>query len=235
MFVNAIKIASKAMFPIFRVEQVTSSQMIVNVAGTGFFISSNGNFISVAHVFDNTTNNPKYFYFGKLPTDLQSPPIEIEEIIRDDSNDIYIGRVKKKTDTFFRLSSKLVDIGRTICIGGYPLAQITNNSQGGLELMGVRRYFQPSFILDYIKANSDNGAGKIRLHDGFIVRDIGLFGMSGGPVFDTTGTLVGIQGSVMPPRQSTGANGRTISVENAVVIRSNLVLDFIKHRGIRIN
>lgn len=80
----------------------------------------------------------------------------------------------------------------------------------------------------------DNGQGLIRTHDGFLVRDIGLFGMSGGPVFDTNATILGIQGSVTAPRVST--NGiRQISVENAAVIRSNLILEFLKTRRVRLN
>ena len=84
-------------------------------------------------------------------------------------------------------------------------------------------------------ANSDNGAGKIRKHDGFLVRDVGLFGMSGGPVFDTRGVVVGMQGSVTPPRVSTHSSGRSISVENALAIRSNLILDLLKLQKIRTN
>ncbi len=235
MFVHAIKTIQKSMFPIFRVEQVNPTQQQVSVVGTGFFISANGNFVSVAHVFDNKNTTTKYFYFGRLPDNLENPPIEIEEIVRDDSNDIFIGRVKKKTPNFLILSKKIPDIGRTVCISGYPLAQLTSNAQGGLELGGVRRYFQPSFILDYAKAQSDNGKGVIRTHDGFLVRDFGLFGMSGGPVFDTSGTVLGIQGSVTSPRVSTGGNGRSISVENALTIKSALVLNFVKDRRIRFN
>jgi hypothetical protein len=71
------------------------------------------------------------------------------------------------------------------------LATIATNSEGQLELGGVRRYFQPSFVLDSITADMDNGAGLIRKHDEFLVRDFGLFGMSGGPAFDAGGQRQG--------------------------------------------
>jgi S1-C subfamily serine protease len=83
--------------------------------------------------------------------------------------------------------------------------------------------------------NCDNGAGKIRAHDGFLVRDFGLFGMSGGPVFDKAGTVIGMQGSVTAPRVSEGAGGRKITVENAAVIRSGLILELLEKNHIRHN
>ena len=146
MFAKAIQKIEKAMFPIFLTEQVAPNQIKVAVVGTGFFINSDGGFVSVAHVFDNRTPQSKYVFWGYLPNNLQNPPLEITEVSRDDSNDIFFGQVQIKTPHFVSFSKKLAPIGRSVCIAGYPLATITNNSQGGLELGGVRRYFQPSFI-----------------------------------------------------------------------------------------
>ena len=234
MFVKSIKIAQGAMFPIFRWDQLSVQQARVGVAGTGFFINSRGNFVSVAHIFDNINEDTKFFYLGKLPENLQNPRLEITEICRDDEKDIYIGKIDLKTPDYFYLSKNIPNIGRSVCVSGYPLAQISNNQQGGLEVGGVRRYFQPTFVLDKAVINSNNGQGRIRKHDGFLVRDVGLFGMSGGPVFDPSGVVVGIQGSVTQPR--TSSNGqRTISVENALAIRSSLILDVLKQSNIRTN
>jgi len=235
MFVKAIKIAKSAMFPIFHWEQVSSSQARVTVVGAGFFINSAGYFVSVTHIFDNPNIDTKFLYMGRLPDEVQNPSLELKEITRNDEYDIFVGNIKIKSPKYFYLEKKVPDIGKSVCISGYPLAQITNNTQGGLELGGVRRYFQPSFVLDRAIVDIDNGAGCIRKHDGFLVRDFGLFGMSGGPVLNTKGLVVGIQGSVTPPRKSSGPGGRSISVENAVVIRSNLMLDLLKKNNIRVN
>ena len=186
MFVKSIKIAQSAMFPVFRWDQLAQNQVRVGVAGTGFFINSWGYFVSVAHIFDGANQNTKFQYAGKLPDNLQNPPLEITEVCQDDDADVYVGRVDLKTPTYFHLSKNIPNIGRSVCVSGYPLAQITTNQQGGLEFGGVRRYFQPTFILDKAVINSI-GPNRTRKHDGFLVRDVGLFGMSGGPVFNRRG------------------------------------------------
>lgn len=234
MFVHAIKKVKDATFPIFRTDTNNQNQISWNVKGSGFFINSNGTFISVAHIFDHATPQTKFLFCGFLPDKLSNPPLEIIEIARDNNNDIFIGRVKLKTPKYLHFSKKTPDIGRSVCILGYPLAQLSVNPDNSLEVGGVRRYIQPSFILDTASLPTDNGSGLIRTHEGFLVRDIGLFGMSGGPVFDTGGTILGIQGSVTSPRTSQSGN-RTLTVENAMVIRGNLILDFLKQRQIRLN
>ena len=235
MFVESIKIAQKAMFPIFRWEQLSSQQVNVGVVGVGFFINSRGQFVSVVHIFDSVNQDTKFFYFGRLPENLQNPQLEIEEVCRDDKLDIYVGEVDLRTPNYLYLSRNVPNIGRSVCISGYPLAKISKNDKGGLELGNVRRYFQPTFVLDKALLDSDNGQGLIRRHDGFLVRDVGLFGMSGGPVLDTRGIVVGIQGSVTEPRVSTNSSGRTISVENALAIRSNLILGLLREHKIKSN
>ena len=104
------------------------------------------------------------------------------------------------------------------------------------EFMNEIFYKVKDFIILENKIISSNtNAGHIRQHDGFFVRDVGLFGMSGGPVFDANGVVVGMQAAVTNPRESKNADGRTIVVENAIIIRSDLILDLLKRNGIRAN
>jgi len=233
MFVEAIKKIAKTMFPIFFVEEIGHGQTTLGICGTGFFINEEGVFASVAHIFDSKTEKTKYVFSGFLPDNVINPPLEIQELCRDDEHDIFIGKVNMKTPDSLTISDKMPEIGKTICIAGYPLAEITLNNAGGFELSGVRRYYQPSFVLDYTSINIDNGKGIIRTHQGFLVRDFGLYGMSGGPVFDVNGKIYGIQGSVTRPRISTNGTD-SISVQNAVAIKTDLVLALLESNDIKL-
>src|SRR3990167_6505115 len=193
MFVKSIQLAQKAIFPIFRFERLSDSKTNIGVAGTGFFVNQNGYFITVAHVFDASNKNTSYKFWGHLPDKIRNPNIEIVEVARDDSYDIVVGRVSLNNTDFFYLDTDVPLIGHSVCISGYPMSKISPNNKGGLELGGVRRYFQPSFVLDKVMTDIDNGKGLKRRHKGFLVRDVGLFGMSGGPVFDIKGRVIGIQ------------------------------------------
>lgn len=231
MFVKAIKIAKSAMFPVFRCEQVVPQQINLLTTGAGFFVNSEGYFITVAHIFDNPNQNTTFLYYGLLPDQIHNPPLIIKEISKEDDLDVFLGKIDVQTPNYFTISRNSPEIGRSVCLSGYPLAQITRNAQGGPELGGVRRYFQPSFVLDYISMNCDNGFGRIRMHNGFLVRDLGLFGMSGGPVFDIDGQVLGMQGSVTQPRISQGS-GRTISVENAVAIKAEFIINILSKNNL---
>lgn len=220
------------MFPIFRTDVVPGSGMQIAVVGTGFFISQEGHFASVAHVFDGGTANTKYSFVGFLPNTVHPSQLLITEVARDDSNDIYIGKVELDIPEPLALGEALPDVGKTVCIAGYPLANISQTPQGAIEVGGVRRYFQPSFVLDMARMTSGL-APTTRTHDGFLVRDFGLYGMSGGPIFDVDALVVGIQGSVTQPRVSTNGT-QSISVQNAMAIRTDLVKNLARANTIPI-
>jgi S1-C subfamily serine protease len=231
MFVDAIRKASKSMFPIFSWDQ-QPNQLGIGVAGTGFFINSSGYFITVAHLFDNS--NIKYRYWGLLPETITNPAVEIEEVARDDDNDVFVGRVPGiKGNRFLQLASWTPRVGKSVCISGYPMASIGFDQQAKQwQLGGVRRYYQPSFVLDIGQWRS-NTNGKIRNHNGFLVRDVGLFGMSGGPIFDIRGNVLGIQGSVATRSSSNGQ--QSITVYNAAAIKSTAFIELLEKNRIKCN
>ncbi|MHB8870974.1 MAG: S1 family peptidase [Candidatus Doudnabacteria bacterium] len=231
MFVKAISHVSKATFPIFSWVQI-QNQVTVGVSGTGFFINSSGYFVTAAHLFDTVKPNLTFRYWGNLPEQVTNPAVEIAEVAKDDANDIYIGRVPGVTgNKFLKLADWLPKIGKSVCISGYPLAEITAN-QAGFDLHNVRRYFQPSFVLDMAKVQN-KANGKVRIHDGFLVRDVGLFGMSGGPIFDINGVVLGVQGSVSTRTSTNGQDN--ITVHNAAAIRSNLIVHLLKTNNVKYN
>ena len=230
MMVEAVKAAKRAMFPIFR--RVTSGQQIgLGVSGTGFFINDNGYFVTAAHCFDDASQQTDFIFYGLLPENLVDPPVVITEVARDEQHDIFLGQVHLAGTDFLKFSDLKPEVGRTVCISGYPFSNITINQQGGFELGGVRPYYQPSFILDAFLAPIPNNQGFVRTHDGYLIRDFGLYGMSGGPVVDVHGSILGMQASVTDPRDSTNGT-RTISVQNAVAIRKERIIALLSTSGV---
>lgn len=227
MFANAVVKVVKGMFPIFAYKEVAPNQFNVAVVGTGFFINSGGDFASVAHLFDGHGPDVTFRYLGRLPEELEAPPLPISEVCRDDPRDVFVGHVPVKHADFLALRDDLVETGRSVAISGYPLAQLSLNATGGLEVGGVRRYFQPTFVLDTATGTAVGPTGVHRTHQGYLARDVGLFGMSGGPVFDVNGVVVGIQASVTDRRVSRNVDGREIAVENAIVIGSPTVVNVL--------
>lgn len=78
---------------------------------------------------------------------------------------------------------------------------------------------------------ADNGTGLIRNHQGFLIRDFRLFGMSGGPVVDVNGRVLGMQAAITSPRESTNGT-RTITVENAVAISNDRIIQLLEDNEI---
>jgi len=191
MFVKAIKIAENSIFPIVRIDKLPNNQTRIGIVGTGFFINVSGMFATTAHVFDGKQKDTEFVYWGNMPDKVVNPFKEITEVEINDKMDIFIGKIDMKSPGFFNLNDKDPEIGKSVCISGYPMAQIGMNQGGGPDFGGVRRYFQPTFVLDRVVAPV-NTNGKVRTHEGFLTRDFGMFGMSGGPVFDIEGNVLGM-------------------------------------------
>jgi trypsin-like peptidase len=213
MFVRANKKVKSAIFPLFRVSPKAPNQIDLTHLGAAFFIDDKGTFVTCAHLFDNAPAGSRFTYFGHLPENLQNPQIEIVELGRDDMADIVIGHLKMPNPTsYLELAREVPDPGKQVCIVGYPLAQIGMNAQGGVELGGVRRYPQPSFVIDGMQLALNDG----RHRRGFCVRDIGHSGMSGGPVVDENGSALGMQSAVAHRKDKLGKH--EIIVHNAMAI-----------------
>jgi hypothetical protein len=216
MFVGANKKVKRVVFPIFRLAKLPNQMQLQHV-GAGFFLDDQGRFATCAHLFDNTPPGATFEYFGHLPEQLQVPPIRVEELAHNDEGDVVIGRLKMPNPTsYLPMARGMPEVGQQVCIFGYPLAVLSTNARGGPDFSQVRRYPQPSFVLD--TANIQVG---MRIHRGFWIRDSGLCGMSGGPVVDEAGTVVGMQAAIISRKTKIGDHD--VVVHNAVAIATEHV------------
>ena len=211
-FVIAHKKVKQAIFPIFRLLQ-TQTGLQLDAKAAGFFLDNQGRFATCAHLFDDAPPGATFEYFGHLPHQLQIPPIRVKELGRSDVGDIVIGRLTMPNPTgFLHLGSGLPEPGKQVCIFGYPMA-LKENAQCGVQFGGVRHYLQRSFVLDSVTATPKNSH---RTHNGFSVRDTGYSGVSGGPVVDVEGRVVGMLIAVLTQEDKAGPH--TNVVHNAIVV-----------------
>ena len=185
MFADAVSRITESIFPIFfAYEQDDSVSM--GVSGTGFFVEESGLFVTVDHIMTCAPAGSTYYYYGKVPDQVCQPAVEIERVASDPARDLYLGRVGRGYLQPVELSSEVVRPGDYVCLSGYPMAVLSINAQDGF-VGNVRRYWQPTFVIDATQAMIDD-----RAYDGYIVGHACLSGMSGGPVFDMAGKVRGM-------------------------------------------
>jgi hypothetical protein len=104
------------------------------------------------------------------------------------------------------------------------MAALSVNAQGGF-VGNVRRYWQPTFVLDVTQATVDG-----RTFAGYLVGHAAFSGMSGGPVFDTAGEVRGMAVATMT-RTIPSLEGDPTLVTNGIVLDVEHIRAFIEaHR-----
>jgi hypothetical protein len=104
------------------------------------------------------------------------------------------------------------------------MAVLSINTQGGF-VSNVRRYWQPTFVVDATQAVV---AG--RSFDGYIVDHPCFSGMSGGPVFDVEGKVRGMAVATLT-RSILELEGDPTVVRNGIVLDVEHIRAFIgKHQ-----
>jgi len=96
------------------------------------------------------------------------------------------------------------------------------NAAGGIDVTNVRRYYQPTFTLDYISGEVEG-----RKYDGFITQHNSLNGMSGGPVFGSDGTVYGMD-VLSWTRNIPQAKGGQVAVQNGFAIRPEVLIEALE-------
>lgn len=217
MFADAVATISASMFPVFYAYE-KDEEVVVSVSGTGFFVDDSGLFVTGDHIMNCAPSGAEYYYFGNVPDEMLQAPVEIERIASDPSRDLFLGRVRRDGLRAVDLARDAVRPGDAVCLAGYPMAEVSANEGGGF-VANVRRYWQPTFVLDTTQAVVGD-----RVFDGYLVGHPCLSGMSGGPVFDVGGKVCGMAGATVT-RTEPQLDG------DPIVVRNGIVLD---HRHIRV-
>lgn len=213
MYADAVDKLKKSFFPIIRETDLGMGQKNIAIVGTGFFVSDDGIFITADHVISVSPPNSKFLYGGHFPDHFIDKPIQIEELISLKDQDIFIGKVAIDDSVAVQIADDRPRIGSSICLCGYPMPILRANASGGIDVQNVRRYFQPTFTLDYMSGEVEG-----RNYDGFITQHNSLNGMSGGPVFDQYGIVYGMD-ALSWTREIPQPNGSKVVVQNGFAIR----------------
>ena len=229
MFANAISHVSRATFPIF-FDRREGSNITVGILGTGFFIDNEGTFLSACHVIDQAPSGARKFYLGTIPNRRISEPQVIEEIRRNNNRDIFLGRIDTDHFESLSLAEGSPPIGKTLCLCGYPMAEIINVG-GRINTNNVRQYYQPTFVLDGFQGPNRDPRGTTRQHIGFMTRDATYPGMSGGPVFDIDGVVWGMSVALFHRDIPRPPDPDPIEVINGIAVKTEILSQLINENN----
>jgi S1-C subfamily serine protease len=223
MFADAVAKLSASIFPIFFAFEQDGNPAL-SVSGTGFFVDDSGLFVTADHIMTCAPAGSTYYYYGNLPDQLSQPAVEIERVASDPGRDIYLGRVARRD--YMRgveLSGETVRPGDSVCLSGYPMAEVSINANRGV-VANVRRYWQPTFVLDVTQAVVDS-----RVYDGYLVGHPCFSGMSGGPVFDVDGKVRGMAAATVT-RSEPDLTGELMIVKNGIVLDVEHIRAFVERQ-----
>jgi serine protease Do len=218
MYQTSIQKVKGSIFPIFHI-----GPKGFGVVGTGFFISDQGHFLTAAHVIRALPPNSKFGYAGNVPytkeTDGEFLPIEI--IQNDPQLDLALCHVKHGALPPLNLAPSRATLGQSVILCGYPLAMVrpqtvlshANQATNVLDITHVRQYWQPTVLIDSLP----KGVLMNKPFHSFLTQDASLNGMSGAPIFNLDGEVVGLASANLT-RQIPRPNGITLTIENGVGI-----------------
>lgn len=170
-----------------------NGQHRLSIRGSGFVVSTEGSFITNAHVYKNIPDSDKQYLYAKLPGRKDKKGVlyyktyNVELIDIDFENDIALMKLVDKGKTKFKAIKKFADAesvveGDEVMFMGYPLA--TELLKMGFGLTLSANYC----IVSAVKRRAKDGS----LHFFMIDTHINS-GSSGSPLFAIeTGEVVGL-------------------------------------------
>jgi S1-C subfamily serine protease len=217
MYADAVAKIAESIFPIYYVDPESE---VVGVCGTGFFIDDEGLFVTSEHVMASPPPGATAYYYGRTPDEV-CEPVEFEHVASDPGHDLYLGRVARDHVRPVEVSDEPARAGDAVCLSGYPMAVLDISPRGGL-VGNVRRYWQPTFVIDATETGIDG-----RTYEGYIVQHACFPGMSGGPVFDTEGMLRGMAAATLTRTIPALPGEPPTVVSNAIVIDVEHIRGFL--------
>ena len=218
MFAKAIEELEQSVFPIIAKINLVNNLQVIAVVGTGFFLDNEGLFTTANHVINDNPPRTEFLYIGCLPKHIVQP-VKIEQIHSDPAKDVFLGRVQKDYGVAVPVSRTRPPVGRSVCLCGYPLPRIGSNPDGSINVRNVRRYYQPTCVIDFMEITSGE-----RQYDSFITQHTSLKGMSGGPVFGTNGHVYGMDVATWT-RKIEEDKDHSFEVRNGVVKNIDIIME----------
>ncbi len=229
MFKEAIQQVRESIFPLFHF-----GPKGYGVLGTGFFITDQGHFLTAAHVIQALPPGHKIGYLGNIPL---KPfykkgiiPVNVLEINHD--KDLAVGLIREDQLAPLSLSKTKSIIGESISLCGYPMPMIQLTERNvnkehkvvgiSLDVTTVRQYWQPTIKMDELKPDLILK----KKFKSFITQHAALPGMSGGPIFNTSGEVVGLTSAVWP-RKIPLKNKHVIDIENGIGVELIEIIEFL--------
>jgi S1-C subfamily serine protease len=221
MYADAVAKIAESIFPIFYIHHEDD---LAGVCGTGCFVGADGLFLTSDHVMASPPAGSTLYFYGKTPDAVCEPAVELEHVWSDPSQDLYLGRVSRDYLQPAELSDEPVRPGDSVCLSGYPMADVTIGPHGGL-VGSVRRHWQPTFAIDAMDVVIQG-----RTYSGYIVEHPCYPGMSGAPVFDMQGQVRGLVGANLTRTIPPLPDELPTFVSNGVVIDVEHIRGFLAAR-----
>ncbi len=238
MFVNAIKNAKSAIFPIVvrKVENFQKSgksqpKVGVAICGTGFFISEDGLFLTADHVIESIYKMKGHAIFCGVSQEKLLPKAQrISILFRDKTRDIALGKVENFQSSSLSLLDNNPLVGKSICTGGFAVPRIQSSIKNGgysLNFKTAPKHWHPSTVIGFEKKMNLSHGKKF---DALILHEHGIKGLSGGPILTPEGFVAGIFSSAisrgaLPPNSNLA---HLYVVNNSAAVAINEINDFLK-------
>ena len=189
----------RAILPLFCRKSSNEYELV----GTGFYVDPNGMLVTAAHVAEKLIDDCRG---GAVATtihilgDGRYLQRRVNQFHLHSSSDIAVGLPEEIIENksglpvrceYLTMKTSLPEIGSPVATWSYPLHRITSMPDGGTEIELDPTFYDGIYLKYFAK-----GGPSVKLNPPYCLTNIHLHGASsGGPIFDTTGNVVGIASS----------------------------------------